>query len=391
MVGGGASGSTSSPTVEPLWSLDLDLRGGLGVQLDQRGRLLVSRNSTLTSFMPDGQLNWEVTTLGETAGPIAVLPDGGLIRGEGDHLVTRDADSGAVVRSFPAPRARAVIADPWGGLVYVEANPGSAAVLHCTTETGTPRWTIVEEEPSLIPPPVAMADSIVLAYDHSVRIVDQAGKVRWLVAHDGFHDPQAWMPPASEEIDSVWLRPIPVGPITMLVGLSWYTSHKRLFLADTAARTVQPYADWMVPTNPLAVLPWPDGGFRVALPGPRYEVRQMEWEWSVVMLDRAGNRLWEHLLHTEPTAVTPGPAGTLIVASRPERRRWDLYHEWQDMSKDNYVRCLDADGTERWTWYAPDWLHLLPKVSPDGMVYAGSAGRVWALPLGSPRPGVTRP
>jgi hypothetical protein len=183
-------------------------------------------------------------------------------------------------------------------------------------------------------------------------------------------------------LDEAWLPPLQAGPTALLIGLEWYAAGEALVIVDPVNRVVERYAEWMVPDYPIGVIPDTGTGFRVAMQGRRYEVREMEWEWSLVLLDSAGNRLWEHRLPTEPTSVVPGADGTVIVSSTLTRKRWEDYHKWQDLSKDNYVRCLAPDGTARWTWYAPAWLSHLPRIGSDGFLYTGSAGRMWILPAG---------
>jgi outer membrane protein assembly factor BamB len=139
------------------------------------------------------------------------------------------------------------------------------------------------------------------------------------------------------------------------------------------------------PHTPVTLLRGGDGEYRVAVQGRKHEVRQLEYEWSVVVLDLAGLTLWAHRLHAPPLRFVSGANGTLIVSGTPTRKIWDAYGRWQDLSKDPYVRCLAADGTPLWTWYGPGPLTSGPLVGPDGMIYVGSQGRVWALsPTGSP-------
>jgi len=105
----------------------------------------------------------------------------------------------------------------------------------------------------------------------------------------------------------------------------------------------------------------------------------MDWQFPIVLLDARGNRLWEHQLRTPPTQLLNGRDGALFVSSTPSLTRYDRYRTWQDFSKDAYLRCLGPDGVERWTWYAPGPLTHLPVARPDGVVYLGSEGRLWAL------------
>ncbi len=381
-IGGGVTGSSSNEVVRPLWSLALGLGPGFGIRPGVRGGWLVSTRATLALFAPNGGRRWEVDAVGEAQPPVSAQ-DGSLLRIEGDLVVGRDPESGQIVQSFPAPRAAWLTVDPWGGLLYSEANPDGVAMLHCTTMTGEQRWSRpLGGRAHLAFPPLLMADTAVVHCGGLLRALGGTGEVRWSAGHGGFRDPGRGADVmATEDADEMWAFPLVFDPTRLLVGLSWRTG-RGLFAVDVASCTVEPYADRLIPQAPISVVPGPDTGCRVAMQGPSYEIRQMDWRWSVVMLDSAGSQLWEHRLHAPPLRLVPGANHTLIVSGTPSRQRWNDYHRWQDLSKDIYVRCLGADGTERWTWYGPGPLSNHPLVGPDGVVYVGSEGRLWALPPG---------
>lgn len=363
---------------QPHGSIDLGLGPGHGLGQDRRGNWLVPTGTELASFTPDGARRWRVDTPDATGG-FVTAPDGAILRVEGDRIVTRDPDSGEVAGTAPAHGAQEITLDPWGGLLYLARDPAGAGGLRCTSVTGADRWSVPLAGPEPASAPVAVGDSALVQHGGSLCAFDREGRVRWSAGHDGFREPDA-AGPAPVEADRLWLAPRAVGGQAFLVGWEWQTSHRRLFLVDWAARTVTPYADGIVPKPPVAVLPAAGAGFRTAVQGPRREVRRMEWQWSVVMLDDAGEPAWEHWLPTEPAGVLPGEGGTLIVAGTPTSRRWEAYGRWQDLSRDTYVRCLGPGGDGRWTWYAPGPQTHLPRRGRDGLVYVGSQGRLWALP-----------
>jgi hypothetical protein len=381
-IGGGRAGDADE-IARPLWSVDLGLSPGRDVRLDARGRWLVATSTMLASFEPDGRRRWEVETLGKAQPPV-LANDGSLLRVEGDLVVSRDPDSGALVRSFSAPLAFHVTVDPWGGLIYSQADPGGVAMLRCVTMTGASRWSLPLDGPGPLALPALVAgDTAVVQYGGLLRALDRNGEARWLAGHGGFRDvDRGGEVVAAEEADTTWTSTRLVNPTTLLAALRWHTGHG-LFLVDAAARTVKRYVNGFVPQAPILVISgMPEDSYRVAVQGPMYEVRQMDWQWSVVMLDSSGSRLWEHRLHAPPLWLARAADDTLIVSGTPTRKRWADYGKWQDLSKDAYVRCLNADGTQRWTWYGPGPLTNHPVVGPDGVVYVGSEGRLWALPPG---------
>jgi hypothetical protein len=321
---------------------------------------------------------WRVSTLATAAGPPVPLGGGRFIQVEGDQLVMRDAETGAALGSVTAPSVSWVTPDPWGGFVFSQSVPGGSATLRRLGADGSPVWSVpLGGSARLLLPPVALADAVVVVHDNIVRVIDREGRVVGVVGRDGFRDPTA--PPPHAEPDTVWLWPRRVGRTAVLLGLRWSTVANRLFVADLGTRSVVPYAEWLVPSQPVEVLPQLAGGFRVALRGPSTEVRKLEWQHSVVVLDPAGRQLWEHRMPAEPAALTAGTAGSLIAAATPSRTRWEQYHQWQDLSSETFVRCLDPDATIRWTWSPPSWISHHPVVGPDGVVYVGSAGTLWAL------------
>jgi hypothetical protein len=368
----------TAATTRALWSAELGPERAGQLAVDRYGGCLVLAKESLAYYPPDGRLGWRVSLLGNAYELPVLAPDGAIRQIEGGHVVTREPATGQVVSSFAAPRATALTADPWGGLVYREGNPNGPGRLRCVTTAGEERWANqLHGRMELGVRPVPVGDAVVVGYGGLLRALDSNGGVRWLAGHAGFREtgPDGVEP---EQADEVWTLPRQVTDTTLLVGLRW-SAGANLFLVDTAERTVRRYVDGMAPKAPTAVVLPPEGGFRVAFQGPPREVRQMEWHWSVVMLDPAGAKLWEHRLPAAPNQFLPGRAGTLVVAGTPSLDRWDKYSAWQDLSKEVYVGSLAPDGAERWTWHGSGPLTHLPAVRPDGVVYVGSAGRLWAL------------
>lgn len=375
----GVAGAAPRSTVRPLWSVDLGLGPSDGLGLDARNRWLVATPTTLASFETDGRRRWTVDVAGR-AQPLVTTADAAIVRIEGDEVVHRDPDSGQVRWSFAAPRSGQLRADPWGGLVYSQTAPDGPTMLCCTSMTGAPRWSRpLAGRGQVTFTPFAMDDTVIVCDGGLLRAYDRDGQVRWLAGHDSFHDAGDGIAPG----DEMWTPLRRVTPTTLLAGLDWDTGHG-LFLLDVASRTVRPYPVGFRPRSPVAVLSSPERGYQVAVQGPTYEVRQMDWQWSVALLDPAGASLWEHRLHAPPLRLVRGAGDTLVVSGTPTRERWDDYHRWQDLSADTYVRCLGPDGSPLWTWYGPGPLSNHPLVGPDGVIYVGSEGRVWALPPAGP-------
>jgi PQQ-like domain len=174
------------------------------------------------------------------------------------------------------------------------------------------------------------------------------------------------------------IPPQPVDETTIIVKLEWHYG-QGFFFVDTFNRRLSALRSAIPFKPPLAVLTSPERGTRLAVLGPELEVSRMEWNWQVLMLDIGGRSIWSHQVHAQPLRLTPGIGDTLIFAASPSRKRWDDYHKWYNLADETFVRCLEPDGSVRWTWYAPGPISHLPAVGTTGTVYVASEGRLWAL------------
>jgi hypothetical protein len=376
-MAGSDQGRVSEGSVSPLWSVDLP---GGGLLPDRSGGCLVATRAGLASFARDGRLRWQTAALGDAPELPVQAPDGAVVRVEGDAVVTRDAATGQVVRSFAALRAARLAVAPWGGLVHSEYDPAGTATLCATTFDGERMWSRkLAERAHPAYRPLAVEDAVVVCQLGRLTAFDHSGSVGWSAGRDRFHDQDLNEDVAGRDADRVWSEPLRAGPAAVLFGLRWDTGIE-LFLADAATRTVRSYVSSVVARNPIAVVRPIEDGLRVAAQGPRFEVRQMDYRWPVVLLDESGARVWQHPFPVEPRGLYAGIGGSLIVTASPSRKRWELYGRWQDLSKDVFVCCLDADGAQRWIWYPPGPLSTGAVVGPDGVIYVGAAGKLWALP-----------
>lgn len=386
---GGGSDQAAGTSVVPLWSVELPRGALLG---DGHGGWLVATRTGLVSLAPDGGLRWQVDNVGPTWGLPVPAPGGTVVRVEGGSIVTRDAVTGQVVRSLSAPGAAWLAVAPWGGLVHSEHDP-AGATLHATTFDGARLWSRpLADGVHPVHEPLAVADTLAAFDAGRLTAFDRDGNVRWSAGRDGFHDDAAASGVAVADAaqadsadggpDELWAMPQLAGAETVLLGLRWYTGIE-LFLVDPAARTVVPYVSSVVARNPITVVRPVEAGLRVAAVGGRYEVRQMDYRWPVVLLDETGTVRWQHPFPTEPRGLRAGLDGSLIVSGSPSRQRWEAYGRFHDLSKDVYVCSLDADGSEQWTWHPPGPLRPEPVVvGTDGVVYVAVEDRLWALPPG---------
>ncbi|AEH07792.1 hypothetical protein FsymDg_0220 [Candidatus Protofrankia datiscae] len=348
------------------------------------GSCVVTFAQSLVLVGGDRKILWEVAGEGVSYEQPTMLPDGGLARIEGGSVVVRSGRSGAVSRLFPVSRVSELTAMPRGDLLFYQVLADHSAELRCTTVQGEPRWSFHLSKRGGTAPFV-FGDVILVVEQGFVHGLGHDGVRLWSFDHRAFVLSGCDLPPPDGPPVSGGIlgrRPTVVGDTTLFVTMEWYAG-SGFFLVDTAGHQIRRFESSVPLGSPLTVLADSDNGVRVAMLGPRIEIRPMEWNWQVIMLDLGGTPLWRHQLHAPPLCLVPGPGGTLLVIASPSRKQWDDYHKWHDLSDQTFVRCLEPDGSARWTWYAPGPISHLPVVSPDGIVYVGSERRLWTLTVAS--------
>jgi hypothetical protein len=369
-----SEGGTLKEAAQPLWSVELDQRPGSGGTLltDGGGGCLVVTSESLTRYAPDGTRDWQVVPLGSVYEPPVAGADGRISWVEGAQVVTRNPGDGEVLGSFTDANATELAWTPWGDLLYRAENPDGTATLRCRSVRGEEIWArSFRGTGPLVQHPASFGDVVLVHFDGKLRAFAQDGTERWTASRAGFQD-------TTESADEqMWSFPVVLGPSRLLAGFEW-PAGRGLYLVDTEAGEVTPFAADRAVLGPLAVLPGAE--FRLAMRGPRYEIREKEWEWSVVVLDSAGRLSWEHRLPADMKKLTAGRDGRLVIAGTPSRKRWESYHKWYDLSAESYVQSVGNDGRVEWTWPGPGPLTHLPVVGAGGTLYVGSEGKLWALP-----------
>jgi hypothetical protein len=356
---------------EPLWSVDLGLHAADSVQPDPRG-VLVSTKDELIALGADGHTRWRVACGPTTAAPLP-RPDGRIISAENAHLVLRDGQSGRAEGALPAARAFMLTPDAWGGVLVSQPNLAGGVLMSRLDPSGALRsWAVLPGPPRLDALPVPLTNAVVVLHDGQVTVLDPHGAVWAAATRAGF------VRGRPDTGDAVWASPRAAGPMAVVFGLRGPHASPGLFRADVAAGTVEAFAPWLVPGLPVEVIPDHDGGFAVAANGPRYEVGHLAYEHTIVLIGADGQTRWEHRLAPEPAAVAAATTG-LIISATPTEERWQQYSRWQDLSPQTLVRSVGPDGSTRWTWHPPGAITNHPRVGPDGTVYVGATGRLWAL------------
>ncbi|WP_155371648.1 PQQ-binding-like beta-propeller repeat protein [Catellatospora vulcania] len=355
----------------PLWSVELPAHDGT-MRAEGVDGCLVIAEAAATLIGPDGHIRWS-HELGSHGNWYPLVRDGRMHRIEDDRIVTRDLATGEVVASFDGgPRAHRLEFDPWGGFVFRHlVRPDQREVRRVGLD-GELHWAVplpgLRDGYRLR----AFKDFVVFDVDKRLYAYDRDGELRWAAwAWPGVRLDQ----PADKDdrVNGLW----DYDANHLLARFDWYAGGG-YYLVD-AFGDAREFITTRQVSEPLAVLPGVAGGpVRLAVQGPTRQ-QQMIYTYPIWMIE--GDRaVWTHDLDVAPVTLTAGTEGTLIVSASPDQRRWDTYHWLRPLWHETFVRCLNADGTTRWTWYAPGVITQHPELGRDGTVYVGAAGRLYALP-----------
>jgi len=378
------TGHESIPAT-PAWSVPSDSVGG-GLTPLPSGGCVVSDSSAVAAYAEDGTRIWRAEVAGPLTDRPVIAPDGALLTVEGDTIVSRDTETGTLIHSFPARRARNLSMAPWGGLIYQSPPSGGPTTLCSVDRDGRPQWSRPLNRSSIfIYSPLALGDLVVVEGGGALWAFDRDGDVRWIADREGVRQPQP-SDEAGQRTDQpgngVQVRGAPrlIDENRAVVALGSYDG-RGVYLLDGAAATLTPIA---IPASPpYAVVPWRATGYRIAGLGTQVTIGPQLYEFPVCAFDPDGTPAWEHRLPVRALTLNAAPGGHVVAAATPDARRWADYHQWYDLTREAFVRLIAPDGTQRWTWHAPGRITHLPVVSPTGVVYVGAEQRLWAFDVDS--------
>lgn len=323
------------PTQVPLWSVSLLPRASGSLATDPFGGCVVTTPTTLVAYGHDGRRRWDSPVGGRTTEPPVSAPDGTLLRAEGGLIVARHPSTGTVMGHFAAPASRDLISTPWGDLLYTQHRPHHSPVVHCVSRSGRHRWSRRLEARSPAPRPFALAGLIVIPWGGALWGLDQTGVTRWIAGPAGIHPPdQPGIAALHRGRAVVQLTVHHLDPVRALVSLRSQDGPS-MFLLDAATPQVVPVTADSPLRAPFAAVAAPPTG-------------------------------------TVQTLVAAGADWVVLAAESRGVAR---------------IECLADDGNLHWHWQAPGPLTHQP-VAGHGIVYAGSAGALWALAV---RPAASRP
>ncbi|MBO0808069.1 MAG: hypothetical protein J2P32_07185 [Actinobacteria bacterium] len=373
----------------PLWSLPLPFGGG-HIEVMPSGGYVVSAGATISVFDQVWRLRWSAAYTGPFTGETTVVaPDGAMIRIENETIVTRSPEIGQVVGAVPVPLGSHLHLAPWGDLLYSQAAapPGTGQIpssLCCVDRTGRFRWSVtLDRAGPLVYGPIPLGDMVIVPRRGLLWAYDHAGQSQWVADDRGIREPRAedeYRRPAFSEPGSGGVtlvhEPVLLDADRMLIGLR-SPGRAGLYLLDGAIPRITGIS---APVGrPVTVVPGSSTEFRVVGLGRRFEVSRMDWRYPIRCFESDGRELWEHRLPTEPIHLSAAPNGNFITAASATATRWEKYGQWFDLSQETFVRCLNPDGTERWTWRASGPITQEPAIGADGTIYVGAERKLWAF------------
>lgn len=315
------------------------------------------------------------------------MSGGEFVRIEDDSIVARALDTGRITGSFPAPRASQLSLAPWGDLLYSRTAPWDTATVYCVGRTGSPRWSVaIDDSPPSLDAPLALANVVVIPRRGMLWAYDHAGQSQWVADHNGIREPR----PTDEQRKpnivhpeggiELFDAPARLDSTRAVVALQSYHS-TGLYLLDGVTARLTPLGGSTRTNRPFTVLPHPPTEFRIAEFAEQIAVGDMDWRYLVVSTEPDGRRLWEHRLPAEPIQLDAAPGGNLIATATATARRWRDYGPYysETLGRETFVRCINPDGTARWTWHAHGPITHPPVIDSDGTVYVGAEQRLWAF------------
>jgi hypothetical protein len=252
---------------------------------------------------------------------------------------------------------------------------------------GTLRWSQPLGDPTFYPP-LALEGVILIIDGPLIKAFTYDGTFQWAA------DAERVEIPSADEKDELQTRKggsaFDVSPalITWLGGdevLTAFTGrspYRVLNVHDLAIRQVPTH---FRPTPALAVPFIPGAGIRVvSTTWPKEnKVSGRMTEEYLGMRDLEGRCYWERYAGLHPANIVVDAAGTTVFANSVKWDFWQIHESdpsMVDLMLDQcYVRCLDAEGQEVFTWWAESPFGGAMAIGDAGEVLVSARGRLWAF------------
>jgi hypothetical protein len=361
---------------ETWWSVDVPRAGGGSIDVVANG-LLVRGPGWLGVFSFKGERRWLAEAVTDTSSWPVLLDTESVAQIEQGSVVIRDCGTGALRSRWAAPGASRLAVAPWGDVVFLQVGEGRKRTVRCLTRDGRERWAVPLTSGMSDSPwtPFAVSDVVVIARSGGLWAYDESGAVRWVAGRAGVREPSAL---AADDRVKLYGDAIEIDRNRALAWLSWYDGGSMVEI-DGRGPVMRTVAERSTLELPVAVLHALSGDYRLAGFRGQIDNGHMDYVYPIRVLNADGTLVWEHQLPARPRGLAPAAGGGVVVGASPSPKVWREYGKWQDLSRQTFVRLVDAAGAEVWTWYAPGLVTQSPVAGPDGTVYVGSEGRLYAL------------
>jgi hypothetical protein len=361
---------------EILWSVDLPKAGGGSLDVVADG-LLVRGPDWLGMFSFKGERRWLAETVTDTLDWPVLLDAESVAQIEQGFVVIRDLATGLVRSRLAAPGSSLLAAAPWGDVLFLQVEDDRSRTVRCLTRDGRERWAVPlsDDMPDFPCTPFAVSGVVVIARSGALWAYDESGAVRWVAGRAGVRGPSALAPDETVELAD---DAIEIDRNRVLVRLSWHEG-RSLVEIDGRVPGMRTVLERATLRQPFAVLPSSSGDYQLAGFRGQVDLGHMDYVYPIRVLSSDGTLVREHQLPARPLGLAPVPGGGFVVGASPSPRVWREYGKWQDLSSQTFARLVDRAGADVWTWYAPGLITQSPVAGPDGTVYVGSEGRLYAL------------
>lgn len=386
---GGADAASVSPittqsTGTVQWSVALPVPRATGLVVGADGTCFVTSRETLTAVDAHGKIRWSHTSKYMYAPYL--LDTTHVMVYEEQGVTVYDQLTGTEIAVFPSKFQTKPIRTPDGALIYV-AIDDDQLMFHRRTLSGTNQaWAVVDlatsgnfiwtEAAPTIRSPLMFERQILLVVRGRLHAYDDDGRLCWWADR---HVVSSGPLPVDAADCKILTSLIQIDRSRILVGMGW-NEGSGFFIVDVLQQRVDPLPIHLPVKEPIALPSLPGYGTCMALQGwPEGDNIKGTSREKIVVIDLAGNLLWQHTMARAPHTIVADATGKIIIASSPSQAYWDTYQPWIHQEKSCVVQCFSPTGEVCWRWQAPGPISPVLAIGHEGVIHVVADGSLWAI------------